>query len=336
LNREDVTWTESTQESAAVLEWLWDNVAAKVVTELGLDPANPPERLPRIWWITTGPMAFLPLHAAGYYPTTQPQTADKPDDRQLDRLVVSSYIPTLRSLIDARREATPNPTMAVIALTDPPGWIPKQEDDPGPDPLTGAHLDAEFLSTWPRPGATQTATTPTADTGCEGSKPMPPLEGHRATADNALNALAGAGWAHLSCHAQADLTDASQTGFLVYDRLLSLEELAATQITNPQLAFLSACQTSLSTPSLGDEAYHLAGAMLALGYRHAIATLWPAFDRVAAKVTTLFYPQVTTSGQPDPTNAARALNQTIRDLRTTNPEIGANPYTWAPYTHTGA
>ena len=41
-----------------------------------------------------------------------------------------------------------------------------------------------------------------------------------------------------------------------------------------QLAFLSACQTSVGDKSLSEEAVHLAAGMLAVGYRGVIATMW--------------------------------------------------------------
>jgi CHAT domain-containing protein len=56
-----------------------------VLRSLGLDRTAPHGELPRLWWIPTGPLAALPLHAAG----------DAPDR------VVSSYAPTLRGLISA-------------------------------------------------------------------------------------------------------------------------------------------------------------------------------------------------------------------------------------------
>ncbi|CAG8714550.1 15654_t:CDS:1, partial [Acaulospora colombiana] len=57
-----------------------------------------PDELPHIWWCATGPLAFLPIHAAGIYDS----------DSETERLVnyaISSYIPTLSVLLDS-----PNPT----------------------------------------------------------------------------------------------------------------------------------------------------------------------------------------------------------------------------------
>ncbi|MFI6299946.1 CHAT domain-containing protein [Nonomuraea sp. NPDC050790] len=87
-----------------VLAWLWKAVARPVLDELGHGPA---QDQPRVWWLPTGPLAFLPLHAAG-----------DGHDSVLDR-VVSSYTPTIRSLDHMRdrpRTSTGPPT--VVALPD--------------------------------------------------------------------------------------------------------------------------------------------------------------------------------------------------------------------------
>ncbi|WP_157856423.1 MULTISPECIES: tetratricopeptide repeat protein [Streptomyces] len=48
------------------LGWLWDRVTGPVLDSLGLGVPSG-GRPPRIWWIPTGPLVFLPLHAAGHH-----------------------------------------------------------------------------------------------------------------------------------------------------------------------------------------------------------------------------------------------------------------------------
>jgi hypothetical protein len=129
------------QSLSEVLGWLWDAIAAPVLSKLGFDaPADLDQSLPRLWWCPTGLLILLPLHAAGYH------TAEGRAERLsvLDR-VVSSYTPTLRALGDARGARThsvdrgsgkgatgpPIPTdsrdaerMLIVAVPDPPGWEP--------------------------------------------------------------------------------------------------------------------------------------------------------------------------------------------------------------------
>ncbi len=91
---DDHTFTE-------MLEWLWDTVAEPVLEGV-------PDHT-HVWWSPTGPLAGLPLHAAGR------------DGRTVLDRVVSSYTPTVRALGRARaRAAEPvgAPSMIVVAPSD--------------------------------------------------------------------------------------------------------------------------------------------------------------------------------------------------------------------------
>ena len=48
---------------------------------------------PRIWWCATGPLAFLPIHAAGLYNTMEAGF-------KISDFVTSSYTPTLTALLE--------------------------------------------------------------------------------------------------------------------------------------------------------------------------------------------------------------------------------------------
>ncbi|KAI0634398.1 CHAT domain-containing protein [Trametes polyzona] len=58
----------------------------------------------RIWWCPTGPLAFLPIHAASPYDGNTPG---------LPELVISSYVPTLRSLF--RAHDIPHTPLSLLA-----------------------------------------------------------------------------------------------------------------------------------------------------------------------------------------------------------------------------
>lgn len=80
--------------SPEMLEWLWDAVAEPVLDCLGLTMV-PKETWPRVWWIPTGYLAKLPIHAAGYH-------TNGSSDTVLDRLI-SSYTSSARMLIHSRQ-----------------------------------------------------------------------------------------------------------------------------------------------------------------------------------------------------------------------------------------
>jgi len=104
-----------------VLRWLWDEVVGPVLAALP-DTAEPL----RVWWLPVGYLAVLPLHAAGY-----PGEAGA-----LDR-AVSSYVPTLRSLDQARRRpAAATRRQLTVGLAHTPGF---------PD-LPGTTVEAAELS----------------------------------------------------------------------------------------------------------------------------------------------------------------------------------------------
>lgn len=74
-----------------------------------------------------------------------------------------------------------------------------------------------------------------------------------------------------------------------------------------------------------DEAITVVAAMQHAGWRHVIGTLWSVWDSAAAAVTHNLYLHLMRDGGLDPTNAAHALHQTIREPHDTHP---ACPSTW--------
>jgi len=56
-----------------------------------------------------------------------------------------------------------------------------------------------------------------------------------------------------------------------------------------ELAFLSACQTSAGKEKFSQEAVHLAGGMLAAGYRSVVASMWLIEGQFGPIVAKIFY-----------------------------------------------
>ncbi|MCE6997270.1 CHAT domain-containing tetratricopeptide repeat protein [Saccharothrix sp. S26] len=90
-----------------LLARLWDAAVGPVLDVVAPDPG----RTPRVWWMPTGRLGLLPLHAAG--PPGGPGALDR---------VTSSYTPTLRALAHARRRpAASSRRQLTVALTRTPG-----------------------------------------------------------------------------------------------------------------------------------------------------------------------------------------------------------------------
>ncbi|MFI7273867.1 CHAT domain-containing protein [Streptomyces sp. NPDC049879] len=275
------------------LAWLWRDLAEPVLTALG-HTAPPPDAAgewPRMCWIPTGPLTALPLHAA-----EAAESREQAGAAVLDR-VVSSYAPTLRSLLRTPAAPSAMPPDAgplVVALSRTPGArdLPHVEDE-------AAHLAS-------RPGARL-------------------LTGTGATRAAVLTAIPHHDWLHLACHAQSPDT------VLLHDhaaRPLTVPDISALRLPSARLAYLSACSTTRARAGLDDEAVHITGAFQLAGYPHVVGTLWPVSDRIAPETAAAFYAAWAAGADP-----ARALHDAVRAVRA---RLRATPTLWAAHVHVSA
>ncbi|MFF2996577.1 CHAT domain-containing protein [Streptomyces sp. NPDC057950] len=302
LNRPGVSAGPSQQTVMATLEWLWDTVAAPVLDS----PEMAAWRDRRVWWCPTGPLALLPVHAAGYH--------DPEDGREHDAVmarVVSSYMPTLRSLIRARRPsaaADAERRLLVLALRDQPPYAPVLR------PLPGARKEAEALG---RRFPGRHTVNLDADATCE----------------KALSLLASHSYVHFACHAGQDLADPGAGALYLYDRPLRVSDLARLDLPSAELAVLSACQTAVGGTELPNEAIHLAGALLLGTFRNVVSTLWTVGDDTAPRITEEVYEIVADPGLGiDASRTAYALHEAVDRARRRQPY---RPVGWASYVHFG-
>ena len=283
--RGDQTLTET-------LSWLWDSVCAPV-----LDTADPAPGQ-RIWWIPTGLLGFLPLHAAG---------GRAPGESTLDR-VVSSYTPSVRTLSHARATAGSRPCAPSIVVA-----MPHTPDDPTLPDLPGVLRESRLVA----------SRVPDART----------LTGPDATRDTVTAALQESAWAHFACHA---LTAASPSDsrLALYDhdqQPLTAATVSSLRLDRAAFAYLSACRTAVPTAHLADEVIHIASAFHIAGYPHVIGTLWAVEDRAAATIAELVYDELT-DDRPDPGRAPLALHNALTQARKTHPH---QPSLWASHIHIG-
>jgi tetratricopeptide (TPR) repeat protein len=293
-------------ELTALLEWLWDSVAGPVLDRLGFTgPPDPGQPWQRLWWCVSGLLSCLPLHAAGYH-----QTSGDPSPRTVLDRVASSYTPTVRALIHARRApATPaagGASWLVVAMPKTPGYAD----------LPGAHTEAELLLKRFRDAALVSFTGP------------------EATHDAVARALPSAAWAHFACHGRADLASPSNSALLLQDNQdhpLTVVDIARLRLEHAEFAFLSACSTANPGTGVPDEAIHLASAFQLAGYRQVIGTLWPIDDHRAVGVANDLYR--TLGGPGTASGAAVALHEAIRRMRE---KRRSAPSAWASHIHVGA
>jgi hypothetical protein len=279
-----------------VMAWLWRAVADPVLTAMGHTAAAEPATAPRLWWCPTGPLAFLPLHAAGRHDGTGHSVMDR---------VASSYTPTLRALA----QTTAGPTrggedrMLVVAVPEPEGEVALPQADGEVDILSRL-LPEDRLTV---------------------------LRGEAATRAAVLAALPRHRWAHFSCHARQRLGDPSNGGFLVHDGPLTVRELGLGRHTG-DFGMLSACMTATGGLRLTDEVLTLAASLHYTGFRHVLATLWSVDAGVALRWTEVVYQESIVDGVLVPSRSAFAAHQAVHALRAA--AVG-RPSRWALFTHTG-
>ncbi|KZV74263.1 TPR-like protein [Peniophora sp. CONT] len=291
-----------------VLEILWTRVVFPVLKALdfGITDTSPGS-LPHVIWCPTGPLTQLPLHAAGIY-----TPSDQPGPRVFD-MVVSSYTPSLSLFptIQAGSEQL-RPTQSIMVVTQPA--TPYQ----APLPCTRDERDC-LRAMFPQPEHTF-------------------LDHEQATLKSTLAVVGEHPWIHLACHGCQDVTDSTQSAFMLFDGPLTLSALMSTTANDAELAFLSACQTATGDAKISEESAHLAAGMLAVGFKGVIATMWSIRDDDAPVIVEAYYRELINLDRDEfrkygRTGAADALHEATRHLRE---KVGEHAFErWVPFVHFG-
>ncbi|MFB6991783.1 MULTISPECIES: CHAT domain-containing protein [unclassified Streptomyces] len=287
------------KEVRETLAWTWHRIVRPVLESVGaVEPVPRHGAWPCIWWVPTGPFSALPLHAAE---CAVPDCVEDGCGAALDA-VVSSYAPGLQTLAYARARARQRDTT-----------------DHGSALLVAASEDD-------LPGMAAAATHAAELLGAQG-----PLTGPAATREAVLAALHHASWAHFGCHAAT--SPAEPSGALLHlpsGEPVSVLEICRVRPRSARVAFLAACGTARTAERLVDEAIHITSSFLLAGFPTAVGTLWKIDSTHADHMTRDFYRRTTA---PDSPGVARALHDTVRQLRRRIPE---RPHVWAAYVHAGA
>jgi CHAT domain-containing protein len=271
----------------------------------------------------TGELSFLPIHAAGKYQTSNAVcTSD---------YFVSSYIPTLHSLIKARNNCDPiprNELAGLIICEDSPkssaaNYIPDaaKEVDIVRECFESVH--AQVLNT--------------VSTRIMRAEVLSLLEN---TPAHVL---------HLACHGIQD-ADPLNSAILLHDGQLTIEDIMQLSLSQATLAYLSACQTAKGDQNAPDQAVHIAASMLFCGFRSIIGTLWCVADFVSCFLSALtprnhrlmsdedgprlarrFYEVLFEREQIDLDDIPYALDAAVQTLRSD----GVPAWRWALFMHMG-
>ncbi|PPQ83884.1 hypothetical protein CVT25_000628 [Psilocybe cyanescens] len=260
-----------------ILRGLWKGLACPI-----LDHLRQIGDVKRVWWYPTGPLMFLPIHAAS------PCEEDKPG---LLDLLISSYVPSLHSLIRASK--SPQLPLKVLAVGLP--------DTPGFSSLKYVDKEMKELKKHFR-GSPDSLVT---------------LIGEEANIYPVINSLPDYTGLHFSCHAYQDEEYPFNSSFCLQNGPLKLSKLIDVDLSRVQFAFLSACLTSAGDTNLPDECIHLAAGMQFAGVRSVVATMSSVDDKLAAGMASKVYGYLLRNGieNADPTETAEALFEAIKETR---------------------
>ncbi|KAH8810238.1 TPR-like protein [Flagelloscypha sp. PMI_526] len=292
----------------SLLSDLWEKIVCPIVeaTKATLKDSNE-ARLPHVTWCPSGPLSFLPLHAAGIY-HSNPQ-----DRRGVSDFFVSSYTPSLTALLSHPVQFV-QPSMLMVT----------QPNTPNQMPLPGTAVEAEKIMEKAALNDMQSA--------------IHHLPQSEATVSAVIKQLETHGWVHLACHGIQKFPDPMESSFALHDGALTLASLMQKSMGHAQFAFLSACQTATGDLNLPDEAMHLTSGMLAAGFPSVVGTMWSIGDTIAPEVAEVFYATLFEEGRKSEwkvkSEPAYALHFALQKFRKDSAG-DSDLMKWVPFVHYG-
>jgi CHAT domain-containing protein len=166
--------------------------------------------------------------------------------------VVSSYAPTIGSLIEARKQATRLPAEVKVTIVAAPNLE-------GNIPLPNATVETDMIKEKMAKKVTLPKNT---------FFTSPP---HLA---DILEEMEDATVIHLACHGQQDPEEPLESGFMLQDGLLTVSHVIQLRLQKTHFAFLAACESASGDREQPDEVIHLGAAMLFMGVKSVVGTLW--------------------------------------------------------------
>ncbi|KAE9403536.1 hypothetical protein BT96DRAFT_964489 [Gymnopus androsaceus JB14] len=282
----------------ALLEDVWHMIVEPVVRALHLKPT---QTLPHVWWYPTGPFWQVPLHAAGIYQGIAPISVQD--------YFVSSYLPAFNM---SHCKVVERPVVKLLAVY--------QSETTGLPSLPDASREAEVIR----------------DIVAEKKNSLfTELGDMQATHPAILKALPAANIVHFALHAQQDFKAPLESCLLLQSTHdsdnLKLSELMEIYLPNADLVFLSACETATGHKVMPEEVIHIAAAMLFVGFKGAIGTMWSIMDCDGPVVAQETYRHLLAKEKFDPRDAAYALHHAVKHLRHLNVPL----VRWVPFIHIG-
>jgi CHAT domain-containing protein len=274
------------------LKWLWDVAALPILDALEYKETPEEDAWSRMWWVCTGVLSHIPIHAAGDH-------YKKGGDTVLDR-VMSTYTSSIKALIHMRKREvhalapSQSAHAVLVSMRKTPGY--------GPD-ATLRYAEDEIAI----------AASSCSTLGLEVLEP-------EKCKDAVIKALPSCRVFHFAGHGKSNPTNPAESKLLLEDwetTPLTVSSLRDYQIQHGSsfLGYLSACETGrIEAENLVDEGIHLVSALQLAGFKHVIGTLWEVSDKHSVDVTRHLYETLEKEGLND-TAVCRGLHRALRSIR---------------------
>jgi CHAT domain-containing protein len=216
----------------------------------------------RVVFVTAGPLALLPMHAASW--------RDSGGVRYLSDELDITYAPSLSVL--ARSRAKPRRMFPALVVADP-----RRSDSRS---LAFARWEADQI---------------TQVLGAMGNDRIEVLARERATTRRVIRALHHARLAHFACHGQWNFERPLESSlFMAGSNRLTLGNVLGSVDSETDLVVLSACETGIGyrPGTLGEEYLGLPAGFFVAGARSAVSSLWKVEDAATALLMKHFYEQL--------------------------------------------
>ena len=310
VNESPEAFGERNKEYRSFLLWLWENCVKPILRTVGISRATP---LPRVWWIGTGIASSMPFHAAGELNLNRSENTMSQ--------VVSSYIPTIRSLLFAKERskttlASHNALRKLLLVSMP--TTPGEINIPGVEDV--AVIETSFKEL------------------------LQVTKLDKPTASDVFHQLKRHDVVHFACHGISHAKNPLHSALVLQKTgadstkitkdLLTVESLLQRRSQPAQLAFLSAYSTAENkVTSLADESIHIASAFFIVGFSNVIGSLWLSNDRVCVSVAERFYASLVEAGSGiSCKGSAYALHNAVLEIQSRDLKC---PLLWAQYIHIG-
>ncbi|CAH0025736.1 unnamed protein product [Clonostachys rhizophaga] len=282
LEYHDVAECAAQQEiDQGTLEWLWDTTAHPILENLGYLEPPTGSPWPRVFWVPTGPLISMPIHAAGYhYPGSNKTVLD---------CVVSVYSFSVRALLQGRMNAAraavssrPKGEAVLIGVQNLP--FASDEIDRLEELCTEMNLQTKRVNPY---------------------------------RSEALASLSQCEIYHFAGHGATHPVSPLRSSLKMNDEPVTVQDLFNMRLHEhaPFLAYLSACSTGrIEDESLLDEGLHLISACQLAGFQNVIGTLQKANDLHCSQVAKMTYTWIKNQKMEDK-SVAEGLHHAIRNLR---------------------